>query len=63
MKPERNCTSCRNFRLADSETNEAADYGECRLLPPVIVVVEDQPMTMYPQVDGDSDCSQWEAAQ
>jgi hypothetical protein len=63
MKPERNCTNCRNYRQAESETNEAADFGECRLLPPLLVVVNDEPLTMYPQVDDSCDCGQHEAAQ
>lgn len=63
MTPERNCLLCRSFHRASTEGNEEAAYGDCRLLPPVIVVVSDEPVTMYPQVDDSCSCGQWEAAQ
>lgn len=63
MTPDRNCLTCRSFCLGASETNMEADWGDCRLLPPVVVVVDDQPVTLYPQVDADCHCEQWKAAQ
>ena len=61
MKPERNCTTCRHFRRDESATAEESDTGECRLLPPVMLVIDDMPASMYPAVDSDCDCSQWKA--
>lgn len=63
MKPERNCTNCVCYQQAESDTAEAPDYGECRLLPPVVAVVNDEPMSLFPQVDADCFCAQWESKQ
>lgn len=63
MTPERNCTTCRNYRPAETGTAEAADYGECRAHPPVVVVVADEPASLFPQVDAEADCGEWKASQ
>lgn len=63
MKQERNCTNCRHYRQSESETEEAADYGECRAHPPFVVVIDEEPMSIYPQVDAEADCGEWKAAQ
>lgn len=60
---ERNCTNCRHYRRAESDTDEALDYGECRAHPPAISVIDDEPLTMFPQVDENCDCGEWSAAQ
>lgn len=63
MKPERNCTNCRHFRRAESETAEEGDYGECRAHPPVVYVINDEPSTTYPIVTAEDDCGEWKAGQ
>jgi len=60
---ERNCTNCRHFERAKSETEEALDFGECRFYPPVMLVLNDEPTSMFPIVDELSVCGQYKAAQ
>lgn len=60
---ERNCTTCWHYRPADTGTAEAADYGECRAHPPDVVVINDEPLSLFPQVDGEEDCGEWKASQ
>lgn len=61
--PERNCTSCRHYRPAETETAEVADYGECRAHPPVVVVMDDTAVAIFPQVTAEVDCGEWRAGQ
>lgn len=59
---DRNCTNCRHYRPAE-ENESVLDYGECRRMPPVIVMIDDDPSTMFPQVDAQADCGEWRAQQ
>lgn len=34
---DRNCTNCRHFRRAPSETAEEQDFGECLAHPPMLL--------------------------
>lgn len=60
---ERNCTNCRHFLRAESDTAEELSYGECRHSPPSIFVMDDEPVTLFPMVDAESFCGQHKAAQ
>lgn len=60
---ERNCTNCRHFVRAESETSEEQSFGECRHSPPMLIVVDDEPVTMFPIVDENAHCAQHKAAQ
>jgi hypothetical protein len=60
---ERNCTNCAHFRRAPSETAEEQDFGECRAHPPLLIVVDDEPVSMYPLVTADEYCGEHRAAQ
>lgn len=60
---ERNCTNCHYFVRAESDTEESPDDGECRFMPPVVVVMDDYTQTMFPQVDSNCHCGQHGAAQ
>ena len=60
---ERNCTNCLHFVRAESETAEALEFGECTHSPPVLVVIDDEPTTMFPLVDKGSRCGQWSPSQ
>lgn len=59
---EQNCTNCRHYRAQEHE-GSVLDFGDCRKFPPVVIVVEDQPASMFPQVDHNDDCGEWKAAQ
>jgi hypothetical protein len=59
---DRNCTNCRHFRPVE-EGDQVLDYGECRAHPPSVVVVDEEPMSIYPQVDAEADCGEWKAQQ
>ena len=55
---EQNCTNCRHYR-AEQHEDSVLDFGECRKYPPALVVIEDQPASMFPQVDQNDYCSKW----
>ncbi len=50
----RSCHSCSNF-----SGEEAAERGECRRLPPVLIVVGEKIGCQWPVVKKDAWCGEW----
>jgi len=54
------CVTCNCYRPSE----EASSTGQCRLFPPVpIFTEEDGIISIYPDVDAEDYCAQWDGEQ
>lgn len=56
------CTSCRFAEpgVAEDATGDPAEpVLWCRRYPPVVIVLDDMPGRLFPQVNGDDWCGEW----
>jgi hypothetical protein len=46
------CAQCRHYKR---ESNEGDDIGTCRRYPPLVVISEEEPWTLFPMVEAGVD--------
>lgn len=57
-----NCTHCAHYRpVEDGEM--VLEYGECRFSPPAVLMLEEGPVSVWPQVYADDHCGQFKGKQ